>query len=276
MRKGESYFDVLTLAINEFAEHGYDSAERAAYWTRRLKDAAEVSMASTAQMEQMLRDALASVYRRMIDKGQIAQYHQGIARFTIDKVRPQLRAELDRRIMAAASLIKLNREQAMQTTLRRFQGWATSIPKGGSEAVDKREEKGNIRKALVSLPFAERRVAIDQGHKLVASLSEILAKDGGALAMIWRSHWRQPGYAFRPDHKERDGHVYTMRGNWALDKGLMKTGADGYYDEITSVGEEPFCRCYATWLYSLGKLPKDMLTRKGDEELARVRVLLAA
>lgn len=276
MAKRDSYFDVLTLAINEFAEHGYDSAERAAYWTRRLKDAAEASMASTAQMEQMLRDALASVYRRMIDKGQIAQYHQGIARFTIDKVRPQLRAELDRRIMAAASLIRLNREQAMQTTLRRFQGWATSIPKGGSEAVDKREEKAHIRKALVSLPFAERRVAIDQGHKLVASLSEILAKDGGALALIWRSHWRQPGYNFREDHKERDSHVYTMRGNWALDKGLMKVGPDGYYDDITSVGEEPFCRCYATWMYSLGKLPKDMLTRKGDEELARARALMAA
>lgn len=276
MQARESYYTVLTLAINEFAEHGYDSAERAAYWTRRLKDAAEASMASTAQMEQMLRDALASVYRRMIDKGQIAQYHQGIARFTIDKVRPQLRAELDRRIMAAASLIRLNREQAMQTTLRRFQGWATSIPKGGSEAVDKREEKAHIRKALVSLPFAERRVAIDQGHKLVASLSEILAKDGGALAMVWRSHFRQPGYNFREDHKERDGHVYTMRGNWALDKGLMKVGPDGYYDDITAVGEEPFCRCYATWLYSLGKLPKDMLTRKGDEELSRARAQIAA
>lgn len=275
MTRRESYFDILTLAINEFAEHGYDSAERAAYWTRRLKDAAEASMASTAQMEQMLRDALASVYRRMIDKGQIAQYHQGIARFTIEKVRPQLRAELDRRIMAAASLIRLNREQAMQTTLRRFQGWATSIPKGGSEAVDKREEKAKIRKALVSLPWEERRVAIDQGHKLFSSLSNILAVDGGALAGIWR-HVHQAGYDARPEHVARDGHWFTIPGNWAIEKGLMKVGPDGYTNDVEMPAEFVFCRCRYQYVHSLGKLPKDMLTRKGDEELARVRAQLAA
>lgn len=275
MAKRESYFDVLTAAISELSETGYDSAERVAFWTRRLKESAAASMASVDQMEQMLRDAMAAVYRRMIDKGQIAQFHQGIARFTIDKVRPQLRAELDRRILASASLIKLNREQAMQTTLRRFQGWATSIPKGGSEAVDKREEKAHIRKALVSLPWEERRVVIDQGQKFISALSNIIAVDGGALAGIWR-HVHQAGYDARPEHVARDGHWFTIPGNWAIEKGLMKVGPDGYTNDIEMPAEFVFCRCRYQYVHSLGKIPASMLTRKGEEELARVRAQIAA
>jgi hypothetical protein len=272
----QTYFDVLTAAINDLTEHGFDSAERVAYWSRRIKEAAQATMAPPPVMEQMLRDALAQTYRKLIDQGQIAQFHQGIARFTLEKVRPQLRAELDRRIMASANLIRLNREQAIQKTLQRFQGWSTSIPAGGSDAVDKRETKTDIRKALTQLPFEERRVLIDQGHKLRASLSEILARDGQAIAMTWRSHWRQAGYNYREDHKERDGHTYALRGSWALDKGLMKAGPDGYYEDITSVGEEPFCRCYAAWIYALRGLPDEMLTAKGRDALAEAKRKIAA
>lgn len=264
----ESYFDVITQAINDIAAHGYDNAERVAYWTERIRRAAESSMLSADKMEEMLRDLLTTMYQKMVDKGEIAKFHAGVSRFTIERLKPHLRAELDRRILASANLIKLNRKQAIDKTLQRFQGWSTSIPSGGSEAINRRETKDDFRKALRNLPFEERRVLIDQGHKLRASLSDILAKDGNAIAMIWRSHWREPGYNYREDHKERDKHVYTIRGNWALENGLMKAGSDGYYDDITAVAEEPFCRCWAVWIYTLRDLPRDMLTKKGAEVLA--------
>lgn len=232
---------VITEAVADLEVHGYDSQQRLEFWLGEIRRAAIEAMTPPHLLEKALNETLLSIYRRLIENGQIVQLHPGVARFTIERVRPQLRAALDRRIMASANLIKLNREQAIAKTVQRFSGWATSIPAGGSEAVERREVKKDIRKALAQLPFEERRVLIDQGHKLRASLSEILAVDGGAVALIWRSHWRQAGYNYRVDHKERDGKVYTLRGNWAIERGLMKAGPAGYYDDITAVGEEIFC-----------------------------------
>lgn len=267
----ESYFDVLTAAINDLAEHGYDSPERVTRWSTRLRDALKGTMTSEAKLEVDLRIAMTAAYRRLVDQGELAKFHQGVGRFAVEKVRPALRAELDRRILAAANLIKLNREEAVRKTLRRFEGWSTSIPRGGSDHVDRREEKADLRKALKSLPFEERRVLIDQGHKLRASLSDIVARDGGAIAAVWRSHWRQAGYDYREDHKDRDAQVYLLKSSWARDKGLVKPGPAGLFEDITAPGEEPFCRCYVTWVYHLRDLLKDMLTERGAEELERVR-----
>lgn len=272
----ENFNDVLTEAVRDLAEHGYDSVSRVAYWARRLRDAAEAYMPDLSVLEQMLRDSLRATYTRLIDNGQVVKYHHGIGRFTIDRIKPQLRAELDRRIMAAAGLIKLNREQAVQKTLQRFAGWSTSIPLGGSETIDRVGIKVDLRKRLAEEKFIERRVLIDQGHKLIASINEIIAQDGGAIAGIWHSHWRQPGYNYREDHKERDLKVYALRNNWAFEKGLAKVGPDGYYDKITAAAEEPFCRCYVTWLYALRSLPTDMLTKKGEAELMRLRAEIGA
>ena len=178
--------------------------------------------------------------------------------------------------MASAQLIKLNRTAAIEKTLQRFSGWSTSIPKGGSDVVDKLKVKGDIRKSLAQLPFEERRVLVDQGHKFTASLSEILATNSNALAGEWHSHWKQLNYNYRPDHKERDRKVYVVRDNWALKAGLMKAGAVGYTDDITRPGEEVFCRCFYRWIYNLRDLPPEMLTLKGSKELERVRATIAS
>ena len=240
------FYSVLTAAINDLVESGFDSVERIEKWTRELRAAAERSMISPESLEQMLRDGLAAVYRRMVDQDGVLKFSPGIERFTLEKIKPTLRAELDRRIMASANLIRLNRAQAIDKTLQRFQGWATSIPKGGTDNAKKRETKENVRKSLASLPFEERRVLIDQGHKLTAAISEIVASDGGAIAGRWVSHFSQPGYNYREDHKERDfrvtGNVYLVRDSWAQRLGYVKPmGRAGYTDEITKPGEEVFC-----------------------------------
>lgn len=268
--------ETITAAINDFTERGYVSAEQLAYWQRMIRKAAIAELVPQHKLAEVLNRSMATVYTRMIDKGGILAAHDGVSRFTVEKLRPQLRAELNRRIMASADLIKLNRERAVEETLQRFSGWATSVPTGGSNAVDKRETRQNIGKSMKQLPFAERRVLIDQGAKLVASLNNVIATDRGAIALAWHSRWRVPGYNYRPDHKERDQLVYAIRGNWAIEKGLMKKGPAGYYDDVTSVGEEPFCQCTARYIYALSKLPADMRTKKGEAELQRVREQLHA
>ena len=110
------------------------------------------------------------------------------------------------------------------------------------------------------------RLQIDQGHKFSNTLNDIIAVDGGAIAAKWKSHYRQPGYDYREDHKERDGNYYAIRGSWAMEKGLMNKG-EGYTDDMTMPGEEIFCRCGYTYIYSLRKIPEEMLTSKGKAHI---------
>jgi hypothetical protein len=272
MNKTKSFFSVITEAVNDIIENGFDSAARVDNWLLKIRQAAYTSFIPEQVLERSIANNMKNIYEKMIVRGQILQHHPGISRFDLDMVKPRLRNELDRHIMANANLIKLNREAAVQRTVQRFAGWSTSIPKGGTDVASRNEVKKSIHKALASLPFEERRVAIDQGHKFIASLNRVLAIDKGAIAAIWHSRWRQPGYNYREDHKERDEKVYAIRDNWAINEGYMKVGFDGYTDEITQAGEEPFCGCSYQYIYTLTSLPDRMLTNKGKASLERALV----
>jgi hypothetical protein len=271
-----NFYTVVSEAIRHFEEHGFQSADDLQIWIERIRKAAIDSLTPERVLNETLSRTLGGIYKKLIDDGQILKTHRGAGKFTIERLKPKLRTELDRRLMVSRNLIKLNREQSIEKTIQRFAGWASSVPAGGSRAVDVKDTKDNIRKALTSLPFEERRVAIDQSHKFAAALNEIVAVDGGAIAMRWNSRWRSPGYQYREDHKERDQKIYLLRSSWAKEKGLVKPGPAGYYDDITKVGEEVYCSCFATWLYHLRDLPDDMLTQKGKDELAAARAKIAA
>jgi|SRR5579864_3651825 len=262
---------VLSAAVADIAEHGFDSPGRVQFWLDRLREAAEESLVSEHQMDAALRKSLGAAYRRLVERGEIARYHPGVSKFTIQRLTPMMRAELDKRIMSSANLIRMNRRQAIDKTLQRFEGWSTSIPKGGSKATSKTEVKEDVRKALAQLPFVERRVAIDQGHKLTAAISEVVATGGGAIAAKWNSNWRQTNYDYREHHRERDGEIYLLRSSWAVDRGFVKPGRAGWWDDVTKPGEEVNCRCWATWLYTLADLPSDMVTKKGTEAMRAAR-----
>jgi hypothetical protein len=267
----KTFDQTLADALNDMTLHGYDSQERVDFWTKKLEEAAHRIMMPPEKLEQQLRDYLNSIYTKQIDRGQIMQRHKGVGEYTIAKVRPQLREELERRKAAAFSLIKLNKTEEVEKMKRRFSGWASSVPKGGTSAGTK-ETKEGIRQSISGLSFRERRVLIDQGHKFQSAVSEIVASGGGAIAGIWHSHWRKPGYNYREDHKERDKEIYVVRGNWAIEKGFMQKGSNShpYTDAITKPGEEINCTCFYEWIYNPSELPKDMLTDLGRRELARV------
>ena len=269
------FYKVITAAVADMTEHGFDDLNRVQMWLVRIRRAAIDSLIPERVLQEQLAKTFRTTYKRLVENGGLTRFHPGIPQYTIDRVKPKLRAELDRRIMASADLIRLNRVNAIEKTLQRFSGWATSIPMGGTDAANRTDVKKDIKKALAGLPFEERRVAIDQGHKFVANLNNIVATDGGAIAAIWHSHYRQPGYNYRPDHKDRDGRVYMIRGNWALERGLVRLAGREYYDQITAAGEEVYCRCFVTYIYSLGSMPADMLTSLGKSEIQRVRALLS-
>jgi hypothetical protein len=276
MPKLPTFYEVVRAAVRDLAEFGFDSIERVNRWVEAIRAAAERTLIPLSVLENTLRATLGAVYKREITNGAILKMHPGVGRFTLMNVAPRLHAELDRRRSAARDLIVLNRKAMMLKTDRRFRAWASSVPAGGSDVISKREETSDLMKALRSLPFEERRVAIDQGHKFVSSLSSVIAQDGGALAGRWHSHFRELGYDYREDHKQRDEKVYLIRDSWAHQQGLVKPGDAGFLDEITQAGEEVYCRCAVTYLYALRALPPEMLTKKGLAALAEARKMMEA
>ena len=164
---GQTFFEVVTLAVNDLIENGYDSEERLTYWIVILRQAALEHMIPETELEAQLRRVLAGAYERLVERASVLKFHKGVDRFTLARIKPRLRKELDRRIVAAADLIQLNREQTINDTIRRFQGWATSIPEGGTRVADRIGVKNTIRSELASTSFRERRVLIDQGHRQI-------------------------------------------------------------------------------------------------------------
>ena len=260
-------------AVRDMTVHGFDDIERLHAWMRKLRFAAVRELPPDNALETQMTTALRAAFNRAISKPAILRKHRGIEWFKVEQIKPQLRDELDKRILASVALIKLNREQAVEKTLQRFSGWATSIPSGGSRVVDKRDTKADIGKSMQQIRFEERRVAIDQGHKLMAAVNEVIAKQTGAIAAEWRSHGRDDkSYDARPEHLHRDGETFAIRGNWAMERGLMNKGV-GYVDEVERPGELPYCRCYYVYLHNLRELPDSMLTERG--RFARIETRVA-
>jgi len=272
----QAFNATLSLAIDDLLEHGFDSEERVREWQRKLRAAAAESLVPEYVIKRQVDDALVRVYKRWVENPTtLRRRHHGVSMFTLQNVKPKLRAELDRRILASANLIKLNREASIERTLQRFAGWSTSIPIGGTDLQKRKAVKDEVRRGISGLPFEERRVVIDQGHKLVSAVNHIVAKDGGAIAGIWRHvHMGPPAYQSRPAHVARDGEYFLIRDSWAAEQGLVKTRGVTFTVDIEQPGELIFCGCHYEYVYAIGDLPRELLTAKGVEELDRVRRII--
>ena len=265
-----TFYEVLTAAVTDIANAGYDSTERLEYWLAELRAAANRDMMPEDEMTRNVRQSLSAIFDRLVTRAGLLQRNPDVGRFTLERIRPQLRDELDRRILASVNLIRLNRDRAIETTLQRFSGWATSIPVGGSDAVRRNPTRSAIRQSLARTPFEVRRCTIDQGHKLASNLNDILARDSGAIAGRWEQHYtRFP----REVHTERNGLVYLVRDSWADRRGFVR---GDYMDQYEMPGELVLCRCTYRYLFHLRQLPADMLTQEGRESLERVRLGIAA
>lgn len=258
------FADVLRDAVADMLRHGYSDRDRLDAWLERLRRAAADSLIPETTLQRHLTGSLSRVYARFVGKAGHRRRHPGLNAYTLAQLEPSLRTELNRRIMASAQLIRLNRVDAIATTLRRFEGWATAIPAGGTSATTKTEEVAELRKAFASLPFRERRVVVDQGHKLISAVSSITAEYAGAIAAVWHSHWREAGYDYRPAHKRLDQGVYLLRDSQAVKDGLVrKSPGVPFADEIEAPAQLPFCRCYYSYIYDLEDLPESVVTAKG-------------
>lgn len=256
------FYRILAKALEEFRRTGYDSRDRLNYWLGRLRVAAMNVLPSYDHLRRVIQARLGKKFKDATSVTALKRQHPALTQYTIQRMGPKLAPILERRILASVDLIKLHREQSIEKVLQRFSGLVTSIPPGGTRHTD--DDKKAIGKSLRQMTFEERRVVIDQGHKLVANVQQVIAEDNNAIGFVWR-HVHQAGYDARPEHEVRDGQFFAIRGNWAIEAGLMKRGPNPYADEIDMPSTAVFCRCWAVWIYNIRDLPDDCLTEKGRE-----------
>ena len=112
MPKRASFFELLTEAVRYFSENGYVSEIELQNWVKRLRASAEGSMKSDAQVEAEVRRSLMATFTRLSRFPSLKRVNPEVSVFAADRLRPAMRAEMKRRIMASARLIKLNKAQA--------------------------------------------------------------------------------------------------------------------------------------------------------------------
>ena len=254
---------LLTEGLKRFAAEGPPSDVELAVWLERLQRELEIEMPTDDESRKALRDVLEVIYARDVERGGLAKRVPGVDKYTIAQVAPRLRAELDRRIFAAADLIRINKAQRKAQTLQRFAGWITSIPIGGSNETDFRSAAREIAKPISQVKYEARRVAIDQAAKLSAAIAHVVAQQNGAIAAIWHDRGEHDrGYDARPEHLKRSGQLFLVRDSWAMNDGLIRRGGP-YYDDTEGVATLPYCSCWAEWISAPQRLPEDLLTAKG-------------
>ncbi len=225
-------------------------------WLDDLRNSIDGSLPSEQVLQRRLAQTLGAKARQATSPSRIKKTQPGVGVFTAGQVQPYFRKELDKRIFESANLIKLDRERRVAETLQRFSGWLSSIPEGGTEAAKPRKQIKDIAAPIHSTLAETHRVAQDQGHKLMASISATLALQTDAIAGKWRSHGRlDPSYDARPDHLARDGKIYVIRGSWADDERLIKH-PNGYTDEIEMVGEAVNCLVGDSQIHLLDNIRK--------------------
>lgn len=270
---------IVRAAVQYFSQHGYTSQRALDIWSDRIAKAAQTTLLSPEQASEQIARTLGNVYGRAMRRlpKQMKELQtrvpgrMGPEMFfrrlsSLPELAQKMRTELDKRIATNTDLIKIRREESVAATVRRFKGWVSSVPPGGTPTPVK-DEVDLLSKDFRNIRFETNRLNIDQGHKFNSVLNATVAENTGAIAGEWHSHWRQKNYNFREDHKERDLQIYTIRGNWAEANGLMKPGPAGYTDEITQPAEEVNCRCFYRYIHNLDRLPESMLTEKGKKAL---------
>jgi hypothetical protein len=157
-----------------------------------------------------------------------------------------------------------------------LQGFIRDVPAGGTKESATRRKITAIKQAFRDLLNWDRLFSTVKNNSFPASLRRTFDLEGNPIAAIWRYSVLDEQGEFRNaySHKDRTDRVYAVRGNWAIEKGLMKAGPDGFIDETIQPGEEFDCMCSFQWVYNLRALPDDMRTTKGNGELERARRII--
>ena len=126
-------------------------------------------------------------------------------------------------------------------------------------------------------PKVQEIVKKHSGFEALQKISIEEGKQSGAIAAKWDAcvhhvkpemqAWANEKCCQISGHKERDGSLFAIKGNWALQKGLMNEGAGVVDLDDESLFEDEECICCFRYEQALRSLPCSMLTEKGKQTL---------
>lgn len=135
---------------------------------------------------------------------------------------------------------------------------------------------------IMKNPKVQEILKKHSGFEALKKISIEIGKQTGAIVAEWdaRVHhvkpemqaWADEMCCQVPGHKERDGTLYAIKGNWALQKGLMTEGAGVVNLDEESLFKDEECICCFRYLQTLRSLPYSMLTEKGKQTLLESRL----
>jgi hypothetical protein len=135
---------------------------------------------------------------------------------------------------------------------------------------------------IMKNPKVQGIVKKHSGFESLKKISIEIGKQSEAIAAKWdaQAHhvkqemqeWADEMCCQVPGHKERDGKLYAIKGNWALQKGLMTEGTGVVDLDDKSLFEDKGCICCFRYKLGLRDLPYSMLTEKGKQTLLGSRL----
>lgn len=224
----------------------------------QVRGALEGAYLTDTQIADEVARMLGARFRRGLRS--LPKRHRGfVGRLGPEIIEDQYRPMLRQRILASVDLIRLNRDQEIERQLKRFVGWATGSVPSQAKRSDKGELSKGLTKSLQQESFERRRVCIDQGHKLLAAVDDVIALEHGAIAKKWRHVIPHAGYQSREEHLKLDGKVFAVRNNEMLKARRMTKAGRPYAEEVDpQPAVEPYCQCFWEAIYDLEDLPDEM------------------
>lgn len=204
----------------------------------------------------------------------------GLKGWRIEELRPEFRDQLKQRIDYSLSLIKTQSQENMLKLENRFRNWINLKTLGVGDKTTLKQAVGfekEHKKNKKHLKFILR----DQTMKLASSYDEIVANHYDAICFIWKTRkdnrvsGNPAGKYPKADlnskthgnHYIRQGRYYFYENSWAIKQGLINKSKIELVSSLKDgmPGKPIGCRCYATNLYELTDIPKQLLSKKGLE-----------
>lgn len=286
--------DVLIAAITDIAVNGFNSEVNINRWLMRLQNALKNYSVNLPAARSLVEKSMTAAFNTHFfdSKGnpsaKFLERNKGLDAFTLQQLKPKAQRKLQERIAQNANLIVLDRESAIADTLKRFQGWTTgqTAAKQLLTKTQIKEQAKLLIKPVSDAPtdFVPRRRIIDQNNKMIAAVNDVIAEDGGALAMTWHQNYsanprnaENAGKKNKLDphknHAQFDGKTFIRRESWAVKEGLLKKGDLPFLEDLqTFPGQDVYCGCTASYDYSLTALYRirpDAFTQKGLEKIGK-------
>lgn len=143
---------------------------------------------------------------------------------------------------------------------------------------DMRPRISQVKQEAKSLLKWDDLFGVLKQGSLVSELQYVFDLERRPIAAVWRYCEQDEDVEgpLKPDHKVRNDVVCAVRGNWAVQEGLMIVpNTAEYIDDVTRPGQELGCQCYLEWKFGLRDLPNDWVTDKGRSSLEEAQRKLA-